>query len=124
MSNRLIDINTKMQQIYISIAELEKEYEGKIKGEVYRKRKLLLKDKKEYLVKKAKSIGCGYNVCFIKGKRRRPNKRNPTISTLVDFTLVFVGVDRKELPYLLEYKYKNIISYEVQFLTSGEIIER
>ena len=124
MSNRLIEINERLRQVYALIAELDTEYQGKIKGEVYAKRVQQLREKRESLMHKAYSLGTGHSICLVKGKRRRPNRKNPALTTVVNFQVAFVGITEEELPHLLKFRIKgNIISYDVHFIKSGDLIE-
>lgn len=119
--NRLKEINEKLRISYATLAELEKSYVGKIKGEVYVKRVHQLDQQRKDLFRKARNIGMGDKICIIKGKRRRENKKTPYISVEIPFTLIFTGVTLEEVPGLVKLHIKRCVSYRVQFYNTGQV---
>lgn len=120
--NRFTEIAQKFAIVKKDIRDLEVYYETNIKGEVYNKRKAqLIKRLKDYQ-DKAKNIGSGYSVAHIRGKRRRPSKKNPTIFVIESFDLYFVAVTEEEAVQLIKLHVKNAISYKIEFIISGKII--
>ena len=121
--NRFNEINMSLKRVYALLAELEKNYQTSFKGSNYYKRKEQLEQKRDHLIKRAKMLGGGNSICIIRGKRRRPQKKNPSLSTVCAFELYLVGVSKEEVPYILELHAKNSISYSVKFIDSGKIYE-
>lgn len=121
--NRFMEINQSLNRIYALLAELEDEYKNSLKGSTYYKRKQQLELKRDHLIKRAKLIGNSGSIAIIRGKRRRPQKRNPNLFTITNFELFVTGVSRDEIPFILNLHAKNAISYKVEFLETGKVYE-
>ena len=109
-------------RVYEEIKNLEKEYEGKVKGDVYRKRKLNLINKQKYFHIQAKVYGTKGTICHIRGKRSRASLKNPAILVNEGFNLYFINVTEKEAVSLLNLHVKNVVSYKITFYKPGVIL--
>lgn len=120
--NRYQEINEEYSRTQALILELDMEYQNKIKGEVYNKRKLQLINKLDGLKKKALRIGVEGNICHIQGKRHRPHIKNPKILVTERFNLYFVNITEEEASALVKLHIKNAIQYTIRFIRPGIII--
>jgi len=102
--------------------QLEIDYKGKTKGDIYIKRKLGIVGKKDKIRNQALGIGTIGTVCKVSGKRNRPNLRNPRILINERFNLFFVNVTEEEVSFLVKLHVKNLIQYKVEFYKPGIIL--
>ena len=120
--NRYQEINQQYEICRTQLRELIKEYEGKIKGDIFMKRKMQLEIKGTDLIRKAKRIGTVGNICHVQGKRSRSHRRNPRILVQERFNLYFVNVTEEEASALVHLHVKNVVHYTIRFIRSGIII--
>ena len=120
--NRYQEINEKYEICRRELVMLNKEYEGKIKGDVYNKKKMLLERRGFDLMRKAQEIGTTGNICHIQGKRSRPHMKNPRILVQERFNLYFVNVSEEEALALVKLHVKNVIQHTIKFVRPGIII--
>jgi len=120
--NRYQIINQQYEVCRGQLVELNKEYEEKLKGNVYLKRKMQLENKGRDLIRKAEAIGTVGNVCHIHGKRSRRSMKNPKIMIQENFNLYFVNVSEEEASALVALHVKNVIYHTIRFIRPGIII--
>lgn len=120
--NRYREIKMRYDRVLEQMKELDLEYEGKKRGDVYSKRKRQLIDKADDLVKKAKNIGVLGNICHIHGVRSRPHRRNQQLMVDERFNLYFVNISEEEASALVHLHVKNVVHYTVKFFRPGIII--
>ena len=120
--NRYQQINQQYELCRTQLKELNKEYEGKTKGELYMKRKMQLETKGADLARKAREIGTTGNICHVHGKRTRRSLRNPKLLVQENFNLYFVNVTEEEASALVSLHVKNVIYHTIKFIRPGIII--
>ena len=120
--NQYQKINQQYEQCRTLLADLNKEYEGKLKGELYSKRKRQLELLGADLVRRAKNIGTTGNICHIYGKRSRPSLKNPRILVQENFNLYFTNITQEEASALVALHVKNVIHHTIKFIRPGIII--
>jgi hypothetical protein len=120
--NRYKIILDEWQRLNQANTDLEKEYEGKIKGDAHLKRKLDILGRRDALKRKALSIGTQHNVCRVMGKRQRKSLKNPTLMVTQRFNLFFTDVSEEEVNDLVRLHVKNLIQYTVTFYKPGVIL--
>lgn len=104
--------------------ELNAEYEGKTKGELYNSRMYQLIDKMNALKKKALKLGSGIPIIKFDGIIIRPHKKNPKIAVEAPFILYLAGLTSQEAIKVLEMRYKNIKTYKMETITSGTLYDK
>ena len=119
---RYFEIAQKFQFVQSQIAELEAEYKGKIKGDVYRKKKQLYFKKLGAIKQEALTLGSNGAICHVHGKLRRPHRRTPSISVVVDFNLYLTNVAEEDVPKLVKLHVKNVLDYTIRFIKPGVVI--
>lgn len=120
--NRFHEITQQFEIQKKKLETLKSEYVWCFKGDVYQKRYLQITTKMKDLNNKALNLGCNYSVAIITGKRRRPNKRTPSIMVVEPFSIYFVAVTDEEAMKLVKLHVKNAIEYTIRFIRSGNII--
>jgi len=120
--NRYKEIAQQYNRVLQQIEELNLEYEGKIKGDVYTKRKNQLYDKRDALMKKAKILGTTGNVVHVQGQRSRPAVRNKQVLIKERFNLYFINVHEDEISSLIKLHVPNVDFYKVSIYRPGMII--
>ena len=119
--NRYKEANEQYLRVIQQFDELNLEYEGKIKGDAFLKRKMQLQDKADALKKKVRAIGTTGNVIHVHGKRSRPNKNNPKVLVQERFNLYFANVEPDEVSALVKFHVKNMDTYQVTIIRPGQI---
>ena len=120
--NKFDEINGQYSMVQKQMRELKEEYKDKKRGQVYQKRYVQLIKKLESFQRKAFNIGAGYLIAHVRGKRRRPSRKNPQISVIEGFNLYFVGVTEEEVSLLVKLHVKNMVEYTIRFIKSGLVI--
>jgi len=120
--NRYQEINQQYELCRTQLGDLDKEYEGKIKGDAYLKRKMQIENKGKDLIRKAQEIGTIGNICHVHGKRSRRSMKNPKILVQENFNLYFVNVSEEEASALVALHVKNVIYHTIRFIRPGIII--
>ena len=120
--NRFEEIKQQYEIFQKLLMELEKEYAEKKKGDIYSKRKLQILSKMEGCKIKAKEVGTQGNVCWVQGKRVRPQIKNPNLMVTERFNLYFVNISEVEASALVKLHVKNVIQYTIKFIKPGVII--
>ena len=121
---RLQELSQQFKIAQSKLHELVEAYRDKQKGELYHKAYKLNVAKMQDLQKKYMEYGSGYTIITIKGIRKRPSKRTPSIMVNESFELYLVNVFMEDIPEWLSKKYKNIISYKLEELKSGTLISK
>jgi len=120
--NRYALILQEWDRIVLEEKQLEQEYEGKQKGNVYTKRKLDIITKKEKFRNQALNIGTVGTVCKVSGKRSRSSIKNPRVMINERFNLYFVNVTEEEVSFLVKLHIKNLIQHKIEFYKPGTIL--
>jgi hypothetical protein len=116
------EINEKFTILQQQLMELKLEYEGKIKGNAYLKRHLQLVTDLEQLKQKATNLGTHGNIIIIRGKRRRPSRKTPTIHTVETFYLYFTGITEQEAVKVMTLHVNNVLEYTMRSVQTGKVI--
>lgn len=119
---RYFEIVEKYEATQRELYELSNEYINKKRGDVYQKRRLQLVNKLDALKRKALEIGTIGNICYVKGKRSRPHRKNMQIMVQERFNLYFINVTETEASALVKLHVKNVIQYTMTFIRPGIII--
>ena len=119
---RFFEINEQFEIELGKKISLEKEYEGKVKGEAYNKRYLQIVENLNSLKQKAMKYGTDGTICHIHGVRHRPHRKNNRVMVKESFNLYFSNITEQEAPILVKLHVKNAISYTISFITPGLII--
>jgi hypothetical protein len=120
--NRYVEIQIQWERLEKEYRQLEEEYKGKPKGNIYQKRKIDILNKKDGLKHKALSIGTLGTICKVSGRRSRPSLKNPQVMVNERFNLFFVNVAEDEVSYLIGLHVKNVSQYKVEFYKPGKIL--
>ena len=121
---RLQELEQQFKIAQTKLHELVEAYRDKQKGELYHKAYTLNVQKLRDLQKKYLEYGSGYTIIIVRGIRKRPSKRTPSIMVNESFELYLVNVFMEDIPEWLSKKYKNIISYKLEELKSGTLISK
>ena len=120
--NRYKVIAEDYKRVQQQLLELKLEYEHKIKGDVYTKRRMQLINKLDDLKKKAKQIGVVGTICHVQGKRSRPHRRNLQIMVTENFNPYFINTSEEEISSLVHLHIKNVIQYTIKFIKPGMLM--
>ena len=120
--SRFRELEKQFNRTVEQINQLNEEYDGHIKGEIFRKRKAQLIKKQKDIQTKARNIGVTGNICHIHGKRTRPSRKSPNVIVQETFNLYFVNISEEEAPQLAKLHVKNIISMTIKFIQPGVMI--
>ena len=121
---RLQELSQQFKIAQSKLHELVEAYRDKQKGELYHKAYKLNVAKMQDLQKKYMEYGSGYTIITIKGIRKRPSKRTPSIMVNENFELQLVNVSVEDIPEWLANRFKNIISYSLEKTESGILISK
>jgi hypothetical protein len=121
---RYFEIVANFNSTKEQIIELEKSYEGKLKGEVYLKRKQQLITKLGDLKNRALGIGVWGkgNIAEVRGKRKRQHRKNPKLWVTENFKIYFIDVTEEEVSNLVKLHVNNIETMTITFIKPGKII--
>jgi len=119
---RYTEIIEKFNRNVELLQELDLDYAGKIKGDLYIKRKTQLINKQDALKKQALSLGTVGTICHVSGKRSRASRKNPQVQIQENFNLYFVNITETEASALTKLHVKNIVHHKITFYRPGVII--
>jgi hypothetical protein len=120
--NRYALILEEWNRIVTEEIQLNQEYEGKPKGNIYTQRSLDILNKKVKCKNQVSNIGTLGTICKVSGKRSRASLKNPRIMIQERFNLFFVNVSEEEVSFLVKFHVKNLIQYKVEFYQPGKIL--
>lgn len=119
---KFFEINEQFEIEMKKKIDLDKEYEGKIKGEAFQKRATQIINNLNDLKKKALNYGAIGNICHIHGVRQRPHRKNAQVLIKESFNLYLINISEQEAPSLVKLHVKNAISYTITFIRPGIVI--
>ena len=119
---RYFEIAEKFKFAQHQIDQLDQEYDGKTKGEVYRKKKTIWINKMSAYKDEALALGNNGSICHVWGKLRRPHRKQNDVSVVVPFNLYLTNVAEEDVPKLVRLHVKNHLEYAIKFIKPGVVI--
>lgn len=120
--NKVLETQEKYDLIRKQSSDLEEEYRGKKKGDVYNKRRMTLLSKARGLLGKLKKLGTQYDVANVKGKvLKLPPSKDSRIRIVQEFEITFTGVSEQEAYHLTMIRLPTAYDIQIKMVIPGNI---